>query len=122
MGMQANILVGTVSPGGGGGGLPGVTDPFVDFTVGDGQAGTPANGATVFHVATFDGQSLANKRLLVSREGILLNYNTPVQTNGDIRRYNSGGLGGFTILNGLFFATGDRWQIYIIGVDNTIET
>ena len=120
MGGQANILFGT-GAGSGGGSLPGVTDPFFDFTVGDSQAGTPANGSTVFTVAIFAGQSLVNKRMLPIREGIALNYNTPVQANGDVRRYNSGGLGGFTLLNGLQFQTGDRWQIYIIGIDNTIE-
>lgn len=116
----ANILFGTTSAGGGGG-LPGVTDPFVDFTIGDGQAGTPANGTTTFHVATFAGQNLVNKRLLVLREGIALNYNTPVANNGEIARFNNGALGGFDWQGGGFFATGERYQIYIIGIDNTIE-
>lgn len=121
MGLLGNIVFGNMNNSGGGGGLPGVTDPFIDFTVGDGQAGTPVNLATFFRVASFSGQSLANKRLLVIREGIALNYNTPVQANGEIRRYNSGGLGGFTFQGGLFFSTGDRYQIYIIGVDNTVQ-
>lgn len=120
MGQQGNILFGSVAAGGGGS-LPGVTVPFIDFTIGDGQTGTPVNGSTVFAVASFAGQSLLNKQLLVLREGIALNWNTLVQNNGEIRRYNSGGLGGFTYQGGLFFATGDRYQIYIIGINNTIQ-
>lgn len=103
-------------------GLPGVTDPFVDFTVGDGQPGSPNNGDTFWTVASFQGQSIFNKRLLVIREGIALNWNTPVAANGEIRRYNSGGLGGWTFQGGLFFFAGDRFQVYIIGVNTKIET
>lgn len=122
---QGNIILGSIQSGGSGGGSlpPGVTDPWAGFTIGDGQIGTPAPGATVFAVASFDGQSMVNKRLLVLREGIPLNYNTPVNANGEIRRYNSGGLGGFTLQGGLVFGLpGERWQIYIINVNNTIET
>jgi len=122
MGQHGSILFGSIAASGGGGNLPGVTIPFVDFTIGDGQAGTPANGTTVFSVASFSGQSLFNKQLLVAREGILLNWNTLVQANGEIRRYNSGGLGGFTWEGGGFFSTGERYQIYIIGVNATIQT
>jgi hypothetical protein len=101
---------------------PGVTDPFVDFTVGDGQTGSPNDGDTFWRVATFDGQQIFNKRLLVIREGIALNWNTPVASNGEIRRYNSGGLGGFTWESSGPFIGGQRYQIYIVGTDTTIET
>lgn len=123
MGVHANILVGSVTDGGGGGGNPpGVTVPFVDFTIGDGQAGTPLGGATFWRVPTFQGQPIFNMQLLVIREGIPINWNTPVATNGDIRRYNSGGLGGFSwqVAGGQFFA-GERYQIYIIGQNTTIQ-
>lgn len=120
MGGQANILFGSI--GGSGGGLPGVTDPFVSFDIGDGQPGTPANGATSLKVSTLQGQSLVNKRLLVIREGIELKYSTPV-TVQDIRRFNSGGLGGFVFepASGLSFQTGEHYDIYIIGIDNNIQ-
>jgi hypothetical protein len=68
------------------------------------------------------GQSLVNKRLLVIREGIELKYSTPV-TVQDIRRFNSGGLGGFVFepASGLSFQTGEHYDIYIIGIDNNIQ-
>ena len=95
MGGQANVLFGSIAPGGGSGPpLPGVTVPLITFAIGDGQAGTPANGATSLEVATLQGQSLFNKQLLVIREGIELVWSSAVQAN-IIRRFNSGGLGGF---------------------------
>lgn len=121
MGQIGNIVYGGSSGAAtGGGNLPGVTVPLVAFTVGDAQAGTPVNGQTSLKVASLQGQSLFNKQLQVVREGIDLNWNTPGVVN-DIRRYNSGGLGGWTFEGGLFFATGERYQIYIVGINNTIQ-
>jgi len=109
--------VSSVSPAAG---LP--TIPFVDFTIGDGQTGTPLAGATFWTVATFQGQPIYNIQLLVIREGIPLNWNTPVTANGDIRRYNLLGLGGFTWqFGGSFFAL-ERYQIYLIGQNITQES
>lgn len=125
MSQQGNILYSGIGPAGAGGGgnLPGVTDPFFAFAVGDGQAGSPVNGQTSLKLASFDGQSLVNKRLQPVREGIGALWNTPVATN-DMRRFNSGGLGGWTFEpSGGFvqFNEGERWQVYISGIDNTIE-
>lgn len=123
MSLLGNIAYnGLKANSGGGGGLPGVTDPFVNFTVGDGQSGSPVNGQVALTLTSFNGQNLVNKRILWIREGIALNYNTSVAANGEIRRYNSGGLGGFTFEGGLSFQTGERYSGYIIGVDNTIQT
>lgn len=123
MGQQGNILVGNINPSTGGGSLPGVTVPLVSFDIGDGQAGTPASATTSLEVAALQGQSLYNKELLVIREGIELKYSTPV-TVQDIRRYNSAGLGGFVFepASGLSFQTGEHYDIYIIGINNTIQT
>lgn len=121
MGVQANILVGSVSAAGGGGNPPGVTDPLVDFTIGDGQSGTPLAGDTFWRLSTFQGQPIYNMQLLVIREGIPLNWNTPVTANGEIRRYNNGGLGGFTWQGGGSFFAGERYQVYIIGQNLTIQ-
>lgn len=117
---QGNISYNRPSVDTNGGNPPGVTDPFIGFTVGDGQTGTPVNGQTFLHVASLQGQSLVNKRILVVREGIYLNWNTPGTVN-ELRRYNSGGLGGWTFEGGFFFITGERYQIYIIGTDTTVE-
>lgn len=104
----------------GGGGIPGVTIPFVAFAVGDGQAGSPVNGQTSLKLATIQGQSLVNVQLLVIREGIQLLWNSPVAVN-DIRRFNSGGLGGWTFEGGFSFQTGERYQLFFIGINNTIQ-
>lgn len=107
--------------GSGGGSLPGVTVPLVSFVVGDGQVGTPAAGSSSLEVASMQGQSLFNKQLLVVREGIELLYSTAVQVR-NIRRYNSGGLGGFVFEQGLTFAQGEGYDIYIIGINNTVQS
>jgi hypothetical protein len=104
----------------GGGGIPGVTVPFVAFAVGDGQAGSPVNGQTSLKLATIQGQSLVNVELLVIREGIQLLWDSPVAVN-DIRRYNSGGLGGWTFEGGFSFQTGERYQLFWIGINSTIQ-
>jgi hypothetical protein len=95
---------------------------MVSFTVGDGQAGGPIVGSTTWHVASFQGQSLVNKQLLVIREGIELRYDTPVAVK-DIRRFNSGGLGGWTFepASGLTFFAGETYNVYITGINNTIQ-
>lgn len=104
----------------GGGGIPGVTIPFVAFAVGDGQTGSPVNGQTSLKLATIQGQSLVNVELLVIREGIQLLWDSPVAVN-DIRRFNSGGLGGWTFEGGFSFQTGERYQLFFIGINNTIQ-
>ncbi len=110
------------SGSGGGGNLPGVTVPLVSFTIGDGQAGTPANGTTSLQVVTLQGQNLVNKQLLVIREGIELKYTSPGSIQ-DIKRWNSGGTGGFNFegASGLTFFTGEHYDIYITGINNTIQ-
>lgn len=122
MSLLGNIVYDGLNPGSGPN-PSGVTDPFVDFAVGDGQVGSPNVGDTFWTVASFTGQPIFGMRLLIAREGILLNWNTKIAANGEIRRYNSGGLGGFTWQGGASFATaGERYQVYIIGTDPTIET
>jgi hypothetical protein len=121
MSLQGNILYNGLKGSGSGPNPPGVSDPFVNFTVGDGQAGSPNNGDTFWRVASFQGQAIFGMRILFMKEGIGLNYNTPVTANGEIRRYNSGGLGGFTWEGVGMFFTGERYAGYIIGVDPTIE-
>lgn len=107
---------------GGGGNLPGVTVPLVSFTIGDGQAGTPANGSTSLQVVTLQGQNLVNKQLLVIREGIELKYSSPGSVQ-NIKRYNFGGDGGFNFepTSGLSFFTGEHYDIYITGINNTTQ-
>lgn len=100
--------------------LPGVTIPFVGFAVDDGQVGSPVNGQSSLIVSTLQGQSLVDKELLVLREGIQLLWNTAVSVN-NIRRYNTGLMGGWTFEGGLVFLSGERYQIFIIGVNTTIE-
>jgi hypothetical protein len=111
-------FTGPQSVGGGGGGLPGVTVPLITFTVG--AAGAPAAGTTVFHFATFQGQSLANKQLFVNKENQPVPWNTS-ETVGTIQRFNDGTQGGFDWIAPVSFEAGDRFQIYITGINNTIE-
>jgi hypothetical protein len=103
---------------------PGPTgiNKVITFAVGDGQAGSPVDGDTTLHLATLQGQSIYNVQLLVIREGIALNWNSAVQIN-DIRRYNSGGLGGFTFTTegGLAFYDGERYMIFIMSINTTTE-
>lgn len=112
----------TNAPAAAQGSLPGVSVPFVSFAVDDGQVGSPTNGQTAWIVSTFQGQSIFNKQLLVIREGIELLYKTPVAVNM-IRRYNFTGFGGWSFqpASGLFFFSGDRYQVFITGINNTIE-
>jgi hypothetical protein len=120
---EGNIIFGSINGGSGGGGnLPGVTVPLIDFTVGDGQVDTPANGSTVFEGVTKQGQNIVNKQLLVIRNGIELPYSTAVTANV-IKRFNSGGVGGFYFdpASGISFQTGDQYDIYILGINNTIQ-
>jgi hypothetical protein len=109
-----------------GGGLPGVTVPVLTFYVGGPGTDTPVDGQTQFRFSTFQGQSLVNKQLLVLREGIELVYAdgpTPAAAH-QISRYNDGTLGGFdfnTAVGPGQFSAGDRYDIFIVGVNNTIE-
>lgn len=118
---QGNIAYDTPATDSGGSNPPGVTIPFIGFAVDDGQAGSPVNGQTALTLATLQGQSLVDKELLVIREGIQLLWNTAVDTN-NIRRYNSGGLGGWTFEGGFIFLSGERYQIFIIGTNTTAQT
>lgn len=106
---QSNLLIlAALNP-------PGIVAPLI-FTIGDGKAGTPANGATALHLPT-----LVNKELLVLRNGIQLQYFDGV-THLQIIRFNDGVNGGFDfdVTSGLFFATGDSYQIFPIGANTTI--
>jgi hypothetical protein len=101
-------------------GLP--VTKIVSFTIGDGQAGTPANGTTSLNVAALQGQSLTDKNLLVVRNGIALKYTTPV-THEDIIRLNTTGVsGGFQFDaagSALQFETGDVYDIYVVGINTS---
>lgn len=94
----------------------------ISFDVGDGQVGSPVDGDTQLHLATIQGQSLVNINLLVVREGIALRYSTPVPAIKDIKRFNSGGLGGFTFepASGLKFNAGEHYDIYVVGSNASI--
>lgn len=92
----------------------------ISFSVGDGQAGSPADGDTTLHLAAIQGVPIFNKQLLVVKNLATLDYDSPVATF-DIRRYNSGGLGGFTFNAPQKFSFGDQYNIYIIGLNNTVQ-
>lgn len=95
---------------------------IISFEIGDGQAGTPANGDTSLEAAAIQGQSLVNVNLLVIREGIELVYSSAVTVN-QIRRYNHGGQGGFVFeAGGLSFQTGERYDIYVVGSNTTDQS
>jgi len=119
---QGNITYTGASAGSGSGPLPGVTVPLIKFRIGDGQAGTPIAGSTSLRASTIQGQNIVNKQLLVSREGILLQYSSP-GTTMQITRYNSLTQGGFDFepSSGLTFVDGEDYNIYITGINNTIE-
>jgi hypothetical protein len=125
MSMGQGSITYTVPPGQGNGGgtLPGVTVPLLTFAVGDGQPGSPVNGDTTFYRTTIQGQNIYNKELLVVRTAIPLQYSTATVTL-DIKRYNTGGQGGFTFepSSGLSFYTGETYNIYIMGINNTIQS
>lgn len=105
---------GTPTPG------PTGINSVITFAVGDGQAGSPADGDASLIAAMLQGQSLVNVQLLVIREGIGVNWNSAVQVN-DIRRYNHLGQGGFTWENGVTFQAGERFMIYILSLNFTDE-
>lgn len=94
---------------------PGMTVPII-FRVGDGQAGTPAVGVTTFRRA-----ALADKEVLVLRNGIQLQYSDPA-TALQIIRFNDHTNGGFDFdpASGLSFQNGDTYQMFPIGLNNTI--
>lgn len=93
---------------------PGMVIPII-FTIGDGQAGTPAVNATAFHVA-----ALANKEAIVLRNGIQLQYSDGV-TALQIIRFNDGVNGGFDFdpASGLSFQAGENYQIFPIGANTS---
>lgn len=94
--------------------------PLASFSVGDGQDGVPIDGATFLRSATLCGQTIYNKQLLVCREGILFLWNSAVEVM-QMRRYNSGGLGGWTFEAGQIFAFGERYNVFMVGDNTTIE-
>lgn len=102
------------------GGAPMTTK--ISFSVDDGQAGSPVNGDTSLQQASMQGISIFNKLLLVIREGIELKYSSPVEVM-DIRRFNSAGNGGFVFEppSGLSFQSGERYNIFIIGTNTTVD-
>lgn len=106
---------------------PAMTIPII-FTVGDGQADTPANGSSSLVLANFGGILMGDKEFIVIRNGILMQYSniiTPLQ----IIRKNTGATGGFIMdpapggdpLAALTFQNGDSYQIFPIGINTTIE-
>ena len=103
------------------GNLPGVTIPMVSFAVGDGQDGVPVDGATFIKATTLCGQNIVDKQLGVCREGIWFLWNSAVQVM-QMRRFNSGGLGGWTFEAGQLFVGGERYNVFILGINNTVET
>jgi len=120
MSLQGNIVIDF--PPLPAGAVPTFPAPAISFDVGDVGDGFPINGQTSLEVATLGGIPIANKQLLVVREGIALRYSGAAVK--DIRRFNSGGLGGFVFepASGLSFVTGEHYDIYIVGVDFTVQT
>lgn len=118
---QANISYnGPSSSASSGPNPPGVSIPFIGFAVGDGQPGSPVDGDTSLIAATLQGQSLIDVQILAIREGIQVLYNTAVATN-NIRRYNDGLAGGFVLEDLVQFHQDERWQLFIVGTNTTIE-
>jgi hypothetical protein len=117
---QANISYNGPSTASSGGSSPTFANYFMGFAVGDGQDGSPVDGQTSLKVATLVGQPITNTELLVIREGIQLLWNTAIAVN-NIRRFNSGGLAGWTFEGGLSFQAGERYQVFIIGINTTVQ-
>lgn len=109
------ILAGQTPPG---------MAPIIKFTIGDGQAGTPAAGTTSLHAAILQGVNLADKAILVLREGIGLKYTTAV-THNNIIRFNDHTDGGFDFDPAdpggqLQFVNGEEYMLVVTGIDTTI--
>lgn len=100
---------------------PGMVIP-IEFTIGDGQIGTPVAGTDTLFVPTLQGQALNDKTILVFRNGIQLQYSN-AYTNLQIQRLNGGGSGGFMFdpVSGLTFQPGESYQLFVIGINTTIE-
>lgn len=103
---------------------PGMT-PIIKFTIGDGQAGTPADGTTSLHIGVIQGVNLVNKAFLVLREGIGLKYTTAVTHNNIIRFNDGAALAGFDFDPAdpggqLHFSNGEEYMIVVTGLDTTI--
>lgn len=109
------ILAGAANP-------PALTK-IISFTIGDGQAGTPADGDTSLITAAIQGQSLFNMNLAVEREGIFLQYSSGVTALQIIRKNVMGGTGGFEFdpASGLSFVTGESYNIFVVGQNTTLE-
>lgn len=103
-----NLLVAAAIP-------PGMVTP-VFFTIGDGQAGTPAAGTSTLHIP-----ALADKEVLVLRNGIQLQYSDGI-TVLQIKRFNDHTNGGFTFeaASGLTFQAGENYQLFPIGLNTTL--
>jgi len=115
-------FTGPTTPGGGS--LPGVTVPLVSFYVDGPGSNVPVGGQTQLRVATLKGQSLVNKELLVINEQQELMYADSPAAPFQIKRYNDGTLGGFdfnTAVGPGSFVSGDRYDIFIVGINNTID-
>lgn len=99
---------------------PGMAAPIV-FTIGDGQSFTPAAGTTSFHQSVVNGVNLGDKLLLVQRNGITVDYSTPATAN-QIIRFNDHTIGGFDFdpASGLTFQNGERYSLWLAGIDTTI--
>lgn len=92
------------------------------FTVGDGQADTPASGSSSIVLADFMGIPMGNKQFIVFRNGIQLQYSDGI-TALQIVRKNTGATGGFEFdpTSGLTFQNGESYQLFPIGQNTTIE-
>lgn len=102
------------------GGLP--VTKIITFTIGDGQADTPAAGGSSLVAAAIQAQSITDKNLLVIRNGIELKYSSAVTHNDIIRVNNTGVSGGFEFDaagSNLKFQNGDVYDIYVVGVNTT---
>lgn len=88
----------------------------ISFKIGDGNPGTPVAGTTSLHAAALQGQTIVNMQLLVIRNGIALMWGQ------QINRFNDGTDGGFdfTVSSGLFFDTGDTYDIYAVSQNTAI--
>jgi len=100
---------------------PAVSKPIL-FTVGDGQADTPADGTTSLVLASFGGIPMGNTEFVVLRNGIQLQYSNGI-TALQIIRKNTGATGGFDFdpASMLTFQDGDSYQLFPVGINTTIE-
>lgn len=107
---QTNLLILAANP-------PAMSQ-VISFRVGDGLAGSPVDGDTELHLAAIQGQTIFNRQLLVVREGQGLEWSSSIEAF-DIARFNTGGVGGFTFEGANIFEDGQRFNIYVIGINTT---